>query len=133
MSGTIEPVDFDRDTGPFFHAAREGRLIYRFCRACQRGFHVPAQYCNHCGSPDTEWRDASGDGVLYSWTTVPKEVHPAYPAPYTIVVVSLAEAPDVRLVGSIAGEPRLSAGQPMTVWFQEVADGVVLPQWRTKE
>lgn len=134
MNALIEPVDFDRDTGPFFRAAREGRLIFRFCRACQRGFQVPAQYCRHCGNADTEWREAKkGTGTLYTWTTVRRGVHEAYPAPYTVVVVALDEAPDVRFVGSIPGEPPLAAGQPMHLWFQTLTPGVVLPNWRPRE
>jgi uncharacterized OB-fold protein len=133
MSPVIEPVDFDRDTGPFFRAAIDGRLIFRFCRACRRGFQVPAQHCRHCGSADTEWRDAQGTGTLYTWTTVRQQVHEAYPVPYTVVVVALDEAPHARFVGSIPGEPQLTAGQPMQVWFQALAPGVVLPNWRQRE
>lgn len=130
MTECIVPVDFDRDTGSFFQAAREGRLVYRFCRNCQRGFHVPGQYCRHCGSADTEWRDSRGVGTLYTWTTVTHAVHPGYVTPYTVVVVAIDEAPDVRLVGNVPGEPSLAAGQRMTVWFQTLGDGVVLPNWR---
>ena len=130
MTSQIEPVDFDRDTGPFFQAAREGRLVYRHCRACARGFQVPGQYCRHCGSADTEWRDAKGTGTLYTWTTVKHAVHPGYAVPYTVVVVAVDDAPDVRLVGHLPGEPPLTAGQAMQVWFQTLAEGVVLPNWR---
>jgi len=129
MSGRILPVDFDRDTGPFFAAAREKRLVYRACNDCGAGVHMPGQYCHACGSRNTEWRDASGKGRLYSWTTVTHQVHPAYPAPYTIVIVALEEAPSVRLIGTLPGAPDLTAGQPMTVWFEEWEDGQFLPQW----
>lgn len=130
MSERIEPVDFDRDTGPMFEAARAGRLVYRHCRACGRGFQVPGQYCRHCGSPDTEWRAARGTGKLYSWTTVMHAVHPGYQVPYTVVVVALEDAPDVRLVGWLPGAPELAAGQAMQVEFESLAEGVVLPNWR---
>lgn len=133
MSELIEPVDFDRDTGPFFAAARQGRLVYRHCRACERGFQVPGQYCRHCGSADTEWRDAKGTGTLYTWTTVHHAVHPGYRTPYTVVVVALDGAPDARFVGCMHGEPVLQVGQPMRVWYQTLAEGVVLPNWQPVE
>jgi uncharacterized protein len=129
MSERIEPVDFDRDTSGFFKAAREGRLVYRACTACGKGVHPPAPYCPACGSA-TDWRDSRGRGRLYSWTTVPNTVHPAYPAPYTVVVVALDEAPNVRLIGTLPGAPELRADQPMQVYFDDEARSRGLPQFR---
>lgn len=125
----ILPVDFDRDTSPFFQAAKEGRLVYHACNACDRASHPPTRFCDACGGSDSAWREASGQGTLYSWTTVTHQVHPAYPAPYTVVLVALNEAPNVRLVGTLPGAADLAAGQPMSVWFDPVGEGIVLPQW----
>ncbi len=125
----IRPATWDRDTGPFFAAAKEGRLTYRRCTGCGRGNHVPVPSCKFCGQP-TEWVDAAGKGTLYTWTTIPHQVHPAYPAPYTVVIVTLDEAPDVRLTGMIAGAPELAAGQAMDLWFEDNGLGDVLPNWR---
>jgi len=58
------------------------------------------------------------------------QVNPAYPVPYTIVVVALDESPDVRLIGSMAGEVSLKAGQPMKAWFDDTSHSTGLPQWR---
>ena len=60
----------------------------------------------------------SGRGRLYSWTTVEHQVHPAYPVPYTIVLVELDDEPGVRLIGYLPGAPELTEGQPMQVWFE---------------
>jgi uncharacterized OB-fold protein len=129
MSAIVRPVDHDRDTGPVFAAARERRLIYRHCRSCDRGIHLPTTSCKHCGSTDTEWRAAAGSGHLYSWTIATNPAHPAYPVPYAIVVVALDEAPDVRLIGRVPGAPDLVAGQPMQLWFEDIGEGQILPQW----
>jgi hypothetical protein len=71
---------------------------------------------------------------LYSWTVVTHQVHPAYPTPYTVVLVDLDDLPDTRLVGSIPGTPELVVGQPMQVWFEQLGerDGrpIVVPNWR---
>jgi uncharacterized OB-fold protein len=91
---------------------------------------MPSQYCGRCGSQDTRWRESAGTGTLFSWTTVTHQVHPAYPAPYTIVVVSLDDAPEVRFIGSIRGAPALIAGQPMRVEFDANSRLHGLPQWR---
>ncbi|WP_187972535.1 Zn-ribbon domain-containing OB-fold protein [Aquibium microcysteis] len=133
MSERLHPAEWDRDTGPFFAAAREGRLVYRRCNACGRGNHVPMASCRYCGSTETEWRESEGTGTLYSWTTVMHGVHPAWPVPYTVVIVALDDAPDVRLTGSLPGAPELNAGQAMQVWFESIGEGRVLPNWRPAE
>jgi len=129
------PVDDDLDTGGFFEAARRGELVIRMCNGCDAVLHVPTAYCHSCGSWDGRWQAVAGGGSLYSWTTVAHQVHPAYPVPYTVVLVELDDAPAARLVGLLPGAPELAVGQPMEVWFETVDDGVVLPQWRpaTKE
>ena len=124
------PNTTDRDTRGFFDAAREQRLVYRACRQCRHALHPPTAHCPYCSSADTEWRQAAGRGRLHAWTTVHHSVHPAYAAPYTLVLVELDETPEVRLIGRIDGAPELQAGMAMQVWFEAVADGVVLPQWR---
>ena len=131
MSQPMLPVTFDRDTGRFFAAAHEGKLVYRACNACGHGLAVPTQFCGACGSEDTGWRESRGTGTLFTWTTVAHSVHPAYPAPYTIVVVALDDAPSVRLVGSLPGAPGLRAGQAMRVVFQRMTDDITVPQWVT--
>ena len=123
------PVVDDRDTGGFFEAARRGELVVRACSSCGAILHVPRAYCRTCGSWHGEWRPVAGTGTLYSWTVVDHQVHPGYPVPYTIVLVDLDEAPGVRMVGHLPGSPDLRDGLPMRVRFDEVGDGVVVPQW----
>jgi hypothetical protein len=123
------PATQDRDTAGFFAAAAEGRLAIRVCLDCQHAIHPPMAHCPKCGSWNTDWRTSEGRGTLYSWTTVTHQIHPAYPTPYTVVVVSVDDAPGVRLIGSLPGAPALHAGQPMRVWFEILDQGVVIPQW----
>ena len=127
------PVVNDRDSGGFFAAAAEGRLVYRSCLDCGRANHPPVSHCPHCGSANTTWKTAAGTGKLHAWTTVTHQVHPDYPVPYTVVVVTLDDAPGVRLVGRIDGAPALTLGQPMEVWFEKLPEDIVLPQWRVIE
>ncbi|WP_082765707.1 MULTISPECIES: Zn-ribbon domain-containing OB-fold protein [unclassified Phenylobacterium] len=127
---SIIPYASDRETGAFFEAAAQGRLVYKACDDCQHALHPPTDHCPHCGGWNTAWRDARGTGKLHTWTAVMHQIHPDYPAPYTLVVVELDEAPEVRLVGRLDGEPDLTAGQPMEVWFETLGDGPTLPQWK---
>lgn len=124
------PVTDDADTAGFWAAAREGYLVVRQCAGCGEVLHLPRAYCHLCGTWSEQWKRVSGQGRLSSWTRVDHQVHPAFPVPYTIVLVALEDEPAVRLVGQLPGSPGLVAGQPMEAWFEELADGVVLPQWR---
>jgi uncharacterized OB-fold protein len=76
-----------------------------------------------------EWRKVSGTGRLYSWIVVERQLHPSFPVPYTVVLVELDDAPGTRLVGNMAGMPKLEAGMRMQVRFDRLPDGTVLPQW----
>jgi uncharacterized protein len=125
----LVPVQDDVDTAGFWDAARRGELAVCACEDCGAVLHMPRARCRACGSWRIGWRTLSGRGRLYSWTTVEHQVHPAYPVPYTLVLVEPVEAPEARFVGTLPGRPELVAGQPMQVWFEAVADGVVLPQW----
>ena len=100
------PVTDDRDTGGFFEAAARGELVVRACSSCGTVLHLPRAYCRTCGSWDGEWRAVGGTGTLHSWTVADHQVHPAYPVPYTIVLVDLDDAPGVRLLGHLPGQPR---------------------------
>jgi uncharacterized OB-fold protein len=124
------PVTTDRDTRGFFEAAAEGRLVYRACNSCGHALHPPTALCPYCHGSDTEWRAAKGAGTLHSWTTVRHAAYPAYETPYTLVLVTLDDVPEVRLVGRLQGEPDLEPNMKMEVWFEKLGDGVVLPQWR---
>jgi len=124
------PVADDPDTGGFFEAATRGELAIRMCNGCDAVLHMPVPYCYRCGGWEGRWQQVPGYGRLYSWTVVAHQVHPAFPVPYTVVLVELDEHPEVRLVGHLPGRPPLDPGQAMEVWFEQVTDDVVLPQWR---
>ena len=128
------PVDDDLDTGGFFDAARRGELAPRMCNSCDAVLHVPRMYCRHCGSWDGRWQSVDGAATLHSWTVVTHQVHPAYPVPYTVLLVDLDAFPGTRFVSQLPGSPELIAGMAMDVWFDEIGEvdgrSVVVPQWR---
>jgi hypothetical protein len=126
----LAPYAEDRETHGFFDAAAEGRLVYRACDDCDHALHPPTDHCPYCGGWNTGWRTARGSGTLHTWTTVTHQIHPGFPTPYTLVVVELDDAPEVRLMGRLDGEPDLRGGMPMEVWFEHLPGGPTLPQWR---
>lgn len=122
------PVTDDHDTGPFFAAAALGELAVRIC-ACGRISHLPVAHCRHCGGSEGTWMAVSGRGRVHTWTRVEHQLHPGFPTPYTILLVELEEHPQVHLLGHVAGAPDVQPGQPVQVEFEELEDGVAIPQW----
>lgn len=82
-------------TKPFWDAAAEGRLLIQRCAVCDAAIFYPRAQCPHCWSRNLAWEEASGVGVLKSFSCVVKPGHPAWQpiAPYTVGLVALAEGP----------------------------------------
>ena len=133
----LVPVTDDHDTGEFFAAAARGELVVRRCRDCGAALHVPRMYCRHCRSWNGDWRTIDGAATLYSWTVVTHQVHPAYPTPYTVVIVALDADPDLHFAGRLDDAPDLHAGMPMQLWFEKLGDDeqdrpITVPNWRPR-
>ena len=88
--------------------------------------HLPRSYCAACDTFDVVWQPVAGRGVVHTWTVVEHVVDPAFPVPYTVVLVELVDPPGVRFVSDLPGRPDLRIGQPMVVRFDTVAAGVTL-------
>jgi uncharacterized OB-fold protein len=123
------PVVDDHDPGGYWEAARRGELVVRQCDGCGAIVHMPMARCHVCGSWKGHWQPVSGRGHVYSWTVVDHQVHPAFPVPYTVVLVELDDHPGVRYVGHLPGAPPLEVDQPMQVRFEQLDADIVLPQW----
>ena len=125
------PVTDDLDTGGFFEAAAPRRAghphVQRLRRRAPRaGRLLPP--LRELGQPLAGRSPAPVACTRGPWST--HQVHPAFPAPYTVVLVELDDHPEARLSASWPAGPRSTAGQPMEVWFERLSDDVVLPQWR---
>jgi uncharacterized OB-fold protein len=124
----------DELTAPYWEAAKQGRLLIQHCRACGRSWHPPTPVCNACQSFDVEWRESSGRGEVYSHTTIHHPTHVAMQGrtPYLVALVDLEDGP--RLVANIRDCPmeEVRIGLKVEVTFEEIAPGVVLPQFRPR-
>lgn len=122
----------DALTQPYWDGVLAGELRIQYCTACDARWHPPLHRCPRCHSTAVEWRAVSGRGTLYSYTVVhhPAHVAVADRVPYLVALVALAEGP--RVVSNLLECPReaVHVGMPLTVTFQDIAPGVVLPQFR---
>lgn len=113
-----------------------GVLAIQCCRSCESLQHPPEDVCHACGSMDFQTRTLAPRGTIASFTVVH---YPASPAladavPYTVVLVSLDDAPHLRVVGNLDGDLHPYIGMPVVAYWDErtAEDGTVirLPQWR---
>ncbi|MER7934053.1 OB-fold domain-containing protein [Streptomyces sp. NPDC048409] len=93
----------DADGAPFWEYAALGELRVQTCADCHEPRFPPRPCCPHCQSFASEWRPTSGRGRIWSYVVPHPPLLPDYAAqaPYNVVVVELADAPRVRLVGNL--------------------------------
>ncbi len=131
----------DDDGAPFWTYAARHELRVQSCAACGELRFPPRPCCPHCQSFDHRWRRMSGRGRVWSYVVPHPPLLPAYAAqaPYTVVVVELADAPRIRLAGNLVAAPdaalnsvdpgRVRIGAAVKVAFHEQAPGVTVPRW----
>lgn len=118
-----------------------GELMLQACRSCGEAQHPPEDLCRACGSHDVGPRRSNGHGRIESVAVVHQAVHPQLKprVPYSVVLISVDDAPGVRLLGNVvnAGARDLRIGAPVHVVFEEVIDPesgerLLIPQWETE-
>ena len=113
------------ETERYWAAARDGQLLVKICNVCGEAHYYPREICPHCGSTDTEWREASGKGVIYSYSVMRRAE-----IPYVIAYVTLDEG--VTMMTNIvdADFDAIAIGKAVEVTFRETEGGMALPVFR---
>lgn len=133
----------DEDGAPFWEYAARGELRIQACArpGCGELRFPPRPCCPRCQCFDSEWRAMSGRGHIWSYVVPHPPLLPAYAAqaPYNAVVVELADAPRIRLVGNVVTGPgaplnsvdpgKLRIGAPVKAVFCPVTPEVTLVRW----
>lgn len=113
------PTPDGPNVGFYARASATGRLHLQRCGACGRWQHPPRYRCPACGG-EPGWERASGRGRIHSWTTTHRPVDPAWPVPYTTVVVETDEGP--KLVGAWEDDASPELDQPVEVGIEPAGD-----------
>ena len=121
----------DDESREFYEGARRHELMLMRCLACL-AWRLPSRpRCPDCWSTETEWAQASGRGMLYSFGIM----HQKFPGfaddvPYNYAVVELEEGP--RMVSNIVGvgNDALVVDMPLVAFFDDVADDTTLVRFR---
>lgn len=119
----------DADGAAFWQAAGERRFVVKRCGSCRRAHFYPRPFCPFCWSADVRWEDASGRGVVYTYSVVRRNDLPAFAdrVPYVAAIVELEEGPRVmtNVVGIEPDDVRME--MPVAVDFAAAGiDGTAL-------
>jgi uncharacterized protein len=110
-----------------------GTLAVQRCADCAAVQHPPEEVCHRCGGTEFDYQPVPPRGTVYSFTIAHYAASPglAESVPYAVVLVSLDELPEVRVVGNIpsADLAQVRIGMSVEAYWEE-RDGVLLPQWR---
>src|SRR5205823_4667701 len=116
----------------------EGRLTMQRCMQCGHLQFYPRRYCTRCLCDRLSWETISGDGEVYSYSTVYRALSPAFKdqVPYIVASVELREGPRMmtRLIECSPAD--VHVGMPVEVTFMRetektaptlAADAAALP------
>jgi uncharacterized protein len=119
----VEPSEMSR---PYWDAAEKGRLTLQCCAECAKKRHYPQLLCSQCYSDQVVWNDASGRGIIHSWTVAHHAFHPGFAAdlPYTLVTIDLEEG--VRALGLWRSDVSPKIGLQVHGQFETRDDGLDL-------
>ena len=109
---------------PYYAGAERGELVIPRCASCGRFNWYPPEACAYCGGADLPWTAVSGVGELFSWAVVGRAFARQFSEkiPYVAALVSLAEAPEVRIVSNVldCDPQQLTVGMPLQAVFRTV-------------
>jgi hypothetical protein len=125
MARTIPSPVVTVETQPFWDAARQGRFMVPTCTACGKAHWYPRAVCPFCTEGTIEWRDASGQGTIYTVSVMRRAKEP-----YAIAYVTLAEGPTMMTNIVDCDFDKLRIGQPVRVVFKPTEDGPPVPMFR---
>ena len=120
------------ESRPFWEGCKRGVLLLQYCEACQHYQFYPRLYCMQCGADTLSWKQASGRGMIYSYTIIRQNKSPEFvnDTPYNVAIIQLEEGP--RLMSNIidAAPGALQVDLPVTVVFDPVSDAISVPRFR---
>jgi uncharacterized protein len=132
-SQPLRPVPYpDDESAPFWDACARHELVLQACASCGRFRFPPRVMCPLCQSMESTWVPASGRGRVWSWVVAHPPVLPSFSdrVPFNVAVIELEEG--VRMIGNLfdVANEDIREDLPVEVTFEDVEEGVSLPQWR---
>lgn len=118
----------------FWAATAQGRFQLQRCDDCNTVIWFPRRQCPTCWKEDLSTFDATGKGVVYSYTIIRKGAM-AYKeaAPFVVAYVELEEGPRV-MTNIVDCDPEsVTVGMPVSIVFHDTGNGNALYRFRPSE
>ena len=119
-------------TLPWWQAAAEHRLVVQQCTACEHTRHPPAPVCPECRSMDADWKEVSGRGKVYTYTTVRRPLAAGQELPFFIAVISLEDSGGLRMISNLVDvrPEELAIGLPVELVWEDMSADLAIPRFR---
>jgi hypothetical protein len=115
----------------FWEGTKQGKLLIQFCKDCGSDIFYPRKFCPECWSGNLDWKEASGNAKIYTFSTAYSMVEPKFmdELPYTIAYVDLEEG--IRMMTRIVDckPEEVTFDMDVEVVFRE-QNGFFLPCFR---
>jgi uncharacterized OB-fold protein len=125
----LSPVD-DPVAGPFFQAAKAGKLTVQRCDSCESLRWPPLPGCPECRSRETTWAEVAPSGTVWSFVVYHRAFQRELAAeiPYTVAMIQLDDGP--YMIGRLTrdGNPP-TFGARARAEFVDV-EGIPSVQWK---
>lgn len=128
-----KPVpSIDPDSEPYWEGAKDGKLMIQRCNATGQTFLYSRQLVPGVVESEVEWIEASGRGIIYSFTVARRPAGQAFQGdcPYVIVSVELEEGARV-MSNLVTDDPdSVAIGQAVEVVFDQVSEDLTIPKFK---
>lgn len=133
----IKPIPApDALTAPYWEGAKRHELLMQHCTACGNLQFPPEPACYSCGGAKLDWQKVSGDGVIHSFIIDHRLMTPGFNEPYVVAQVRPVEAKnqDALITTNIrdCALDEVKMDMPVEVVFEDLPQGVTLPQFRPR-
>jgi uncharacterized OB-fold protein len=120
------------ENGPYWDSAKRHGLQLQQCRGCERFRYPPAKFCPRCLSDETDWREISGRGTVYSFIVVHQRYDPSFAEdlPYNVAIVELEEGPRLTTNVVDCANGDLQVGMAVELTYDDVTEEFTLPKFR---
>ena len=113
------------ETEAFWEASAQGRFLVRHCRQCGKAHWYPRTICPFCSSLDTEWREGSGKGSIYTFSVMRRAGDP-----FVMAYVRLQEGP-VMMTNIVDCDPeKVRIDDAVSLVFRQSEGGYAVPFFR---
>jgi uncharacterized OB-fold protein len=119
-------------TLPWWEAAAEHRLVVQRCTSCEHTRHPPAPIWPECRSGESDWKEVSGRGEVYTFTIVHRPIAAGQELPYLVAVIALEGSGGLRIISNLVGvDPgEVAIGLPVEVVWEEMSADLAIPRFR---